>query len=259
MKKAIMLLIVLVCCTFHVIAQNDPRVDAIYQVRIMHKIAELEMDDILSLWFTDADTGLPIEGMVVAIQNAGSVKTDADGLAMFPVVDDGEHSFIVQKEGYVMLKDSFTVFEGVIFFNKYSIPKTLPLKYVKIVLDWGENPADLDLHLEKRDIYHISYRDMKKSADGNAWLDRDDTNGYGPETITITEVDTNATYRVYIHDYTNKGNAGSSKLSASKGTVRVYIDNRLANSFAIPQNKSGIKWNVFDIVRGVVKPVNTVE
>jgi hypothetical protein len=259
MKNRIMLLIVLVCGTFHVMAQTDPKKDAVYKAQIMVKIAELEMDDILTLWFTDADTGSPIEGMIVAIQNSGMARTDADGLAMFPVLDDGEHSFIIQKEGYVMMKDTFTVFEGTIFFNKYSIPKTMPANRIKIVLDWGASPSDIDAHLLKDSAYHISYRDSATAADRTAWLDRDEMNGYGPETITITEVDNNASYHFFIHNYSNRGEVNNSRLSQSKAVVRVYIDNRLNMRYQIEPGKIGTTWNVFDIRRGQIQPVNRYE
>ncbi|GHV33223.1 hypothetical protein AGMMS4952_24890 [Spirochaetia bacterium] len=259
MKNQIMLFIVFVCSTFQVMAQNDTMKDLVYKSQIMAKIAELEMDDILTLWFTDADTGSPIEGMTVAIQNSGSVKTDADGLAMFPVVDDGEHSFITQKEGYVMIRDTFTVFEGVMFFNKYSIPKIMPANRIKIVLDWGDSPSDLDAHLVKDNAYHISYRDSATSADRTAWLDRDEMNGYGPETITVTEVDNNALYHFFIHNYSNRDAVNNSRLSQSKAVVRVYVNNRLNMRYQIEPGKTGTIWNVFDIRRGQIQPVNRYE
>ncbi|GHV78276.1 hypothetical protein AGMMS49944_00670 [Spirochaetia bacterium] len=259
MKNRIMLLVVLVCGTFHVMAQNDPRADAIYKTRILQKITELEMDDILSLWFTDADTGSPIEGMIVAIENSGTVKTDADGLALFPVLDDGEHAFIVQKEGYVMMKDTFKVLIGSIFFNKYSIPKTMPANRIKIVLDWGASPLDIDAHLVKDNGYHISYRDSTTSADRTAWLDRDEVNGYGPETITVTEVDNNASYHFFIHNYSNRSAVNDPRLSQSKAVVRVYIDNRLNMRYQIEPGKTGTTWNIFDIRRGQIQPVNRYE
>jgi hypothetical protein len=42
--------------------------DAAYQVQIQSIMLELEMDDLLVLWFTDADTGQPIADALVAME-----------------------------------------------------------------------------------------------------------------------------------------------------------------------------------------------
>jgi len=233
--------------------------DAVYQARVGQRIAELELDDALSLWICDADTGAPLEEALVAIEKPGSATTDRDGLAVFPVLEDGDYTFIMKKDGYVMVKDKFTVFGGTIFFNKYSIPKIMPLKHIKIVLDWGNVPNDLDLHLIKADSYHISYRFMRRSEDGYVFLDRDDTDKYGPETITVTELDANAKYQIYIHDYSNKDNAGSNRLASSKATVRVYTNNSLTHTFRVNSRTRGTVWNVFEIVNGKILPAGSYQ
>jgi hypothetical protein len=233
--------------------------DAVYQARVGQRIAELELDDELSLWICDADSGLPLQGVLVAIENSGSVTTDRDGLAVFPVVKDGDHNFIMKKDGYIMVKDKFTVFGGAIFFNKYSIPKLMPIKHIKIVLDWGEAPNDLDLHLIKVDNYHISYRFMQRSEDGFVFLDRDDTDKYGPETLTITTLDNSAKYQVFVHDYSNKDSSDSRRLASSIATVRVYTNNRLAYTFHIDSQTKGTLWNVFEIVNGKIIPTGSYQ
>ncbi len=63
---------------------------------------------------------------------------------------------------------------------------------IRIILDWDKSPNDLDAHLVKDGDYHISYRNKRVADDGAAQLDRDDMNGYGPETITINNVESNS-------------------------------------------------------------------
>ena len=260
MKKKIIMAFLAVCCLLQfVTAQNNTEREDIYLARVSQKIAELEMDDAMSLWFTDADTGKPIQGALVAIEKVGSTKTDEDGLAVFPVLKDGEHAFIIQKDGYVTTKDTFNVLLDSIFFNKYSIPKIKPIDHIKIILDWGAAPADLDAHLVKDNGYHISYRDARTSLDNTAWLDKDTVNGYGPETITVTQVDNRATYRFFVHNYSNRNAVNDSRMSQSKATVRVYINNRFHASYHIEEGKTGTIWYVFDIVNGGIRPVNRFE
>ena len=81
--------------------------DAVYTARILSRIAEMEMNGALSLWITDCDTGEGIEGALVAIENVGSTKSDADGVAAFPILEDGTYNFIIQHDDYVLTKDSF--------------------------------------------------------------------------------------------------------------------------------------------------------
>jgi hypothetical protein len=231
----------------------------LYRGRIATKIALLRFEGKAALWFSDADTGLPLEGAQVSIENTGVITTDSDGLVIFPVPADGVHAFSLKKDGFMPVEDNFTVTFGSIIFNKYSIPPATPLGYVKIVLDWGKEPADLDIHLIKENQYHISYHDMKKAADGSAWLDRDDTGGYGPETITVTQTDSNAVYHIYIHDYTNRNRKNSPQLSRSQAVVRIYNNNKLRERCAITPGKAGTIWRVCDIVQGSIEAVNTYE
>ncbi|GHT82772.1 hypothetical protein FACS1894137_02310 [Spirochaetia bacterium] len=259
MKKVFLYFMLSAFCCISLQAQSSGVFnDKMYKARIGMKMMELETEGLLSLWFTDANTGRPLNGSRVLIDGGAAMVTDSDGLVIFSRPQDGEHRFMFQKDGYVTVQDTFTVMLGTIVFNKYSVPPAQPLKQIKIVLDWIASPADLDLHLVKNGAYHISYHDMKKSDDGTAWLDRDDTNGYGPETITISLLDNNASYRVYIHDYTDRDRANSTRLSTSKATVRIYSNNELSRKFVIPQNKSGVIWNACDIINGEIKTVNTV-
>jgi hypothetical protein len=254
MKKMVLVLCILGCVAL-LYAQND----TLNRGRTAAKIAQLSFGGESALWFSGAETGKPLEEVAVDIEGIGTITTGADGLAVFATPTDGVYRFSASKSGYMRLEDSFTVTFGSIVFNKYSLPRNAPLGHVKIVLDWGKEPQDLDIHLVKENQYHISYRDTKKSADSAVWLDRDDTSGYGPETITITATDSAAVYHLYIHDYTNRAQSNSKRLSASSAIVRVYNENRLKNQFAISAGKTGATWRVFDIVNGSIKAVDRYE
>jgi uncharacterized protein YfaP (DUF2135 family) len=123
------------------------------------------------------------------------------------------------------------------------------------VLDWGEQPRDLDAHLMKEGSYHISYRDKIKIED-QAWLDRDDTDGQGPETITLKRPDDGGRYFFFVHDYSNRKSTNSKALAESRAHVRVYSSGGLVNSFRVPQNLRGTKWPVFQVDNGVVTPAD---
>ena len=96
--------------------------------------------------------------------------------------------------------------------------KELPLNSARFILAWGNRPADLDLHL-KSDDFHISYR-KTKSIPNKVKLDRDATQGYGPETITLDSLNKQNNYKVLVHRYSSTGSIDK------KTNVSVYLNNK---------------------------------
>ena len=76
----------------------------------------------------------------------------------------------------------------------------------------------------------------------NVTLDRDTTSAPGTETITISKV-RNGTYSYSVHDYSNKSDASSTKLTQSAASVNVYYNNT-TQTFNLPNN-AGNLWGVF--------------
>lgn len=92
-----------------------------------------------------------------------------------------------------------------------------------------------------------------------ATLDRDDTDSYGPETITICKQESvEGIYRFYVHHY-----EGSQSISNSQATVRVETLYGISQTFTPPTTgASGTDdvWHVFDMDSdGVIYPVNRFE
>jgi hypothetical protein len=211
--------------------------------------------------FYNAINRNPIAGALVEISNIGSYTTNNVGKIAFPRIPDGNYTLIFSREGFVTTPIEFRVLLGAVDLNWYSISPGIPDKDYRIILEWAETPADLDLHFVKTGGsggYHISYFNMRRAEDGNAVLDRDDTSGYGPETITIGTIDTNATYTCYVHDYTNRNNGNSTQMAREGAIIRIYSQNRLMHTIRIPANGVGTIWNVFKIERGRVVIENTV-
>jgi hypothetical protein len=137
----------------------------------------------------------------------------------------------------------------------------------RIVLNWGRSPADLDAHLtgpkgnNGSDRFHVYY-DNRSYYNPNgffnrvlrAHLDRDDTNGYGPETVTITN-QFQGVYRYSVHDYTNRNSNNSNALANSAATVTVFKGNHQIASFSVPSQK-GTLWTVFEINGETITPKN---
>jgi hypothetical protein len=213
-----------------------------------------ELNGKLTLHFTDALNGKPIENADVTISSTGEYKTDFKGIVLFESDEmDAQLTVIFKHENYITSKFQIQVSAGTIFFNRFSVSPAMKVGNIRIILDWDKNPSDLDAHLVKEgnNGYHISYRNKHTAGDGAAQLDRDDIDSYGPETITVNTVDQNATYKYFIHDYTNKGNSDNKELANSKATIKVYDRTLgLVKVISVPTNLIGDKWEVLTIKNG---------
>lgn len=139
----------------------------------------------------------------------------------------------------------------------YATPELNEDEY-RIVLTWNCKPEDLDSHLFapstdlSSDDDHICFYNMEDSI-GNASLDVDDTDGYGPETTTIRHIQ-KGQYKFYVCDFTNcnNNNEESDEMSNSSATVRVYGKQGLIQTFNVPVKKKGVIWEVFEIRNGTI-------
>lgn len=198
-----------------------------------------------------------IEGVSVTLQRNGaqsvSGTTNASGSVNLgsTFADDQDALLIVKKEGYSNL-----VVKCPCAGMTYAIsPVMTSLDGMRVVLSWGEKPFDLDSHL----IFpggHI-YFDSKEGTDAN--LDVDDTDSYGPETVTISKKHFGESYIYAVQDYSNKGLPNSNYLSASKAKVFVYVGSSLVRSYSVPAGKRGNIWTVFKLnPNGEFEDINSV-
>lgn len=132
----------------------------------------------------------------------------------------------------------------------------------RIVLTWGENPSDLDSHLEgtaNGEHGHVYYSDKNFEVDGIeiANLDLDDITSYGPETITINELG-NDEFQYYVKNFTNRGEDANTALSASSAQVSVYRGSSLIKKYSVPENQTGLVWSVFELDAEGIHDVNKV-
>ena len=258
MKKLLLFLIVsLPFLSFSQVGRDiDSDFDNMFQI-LEDEMAVLE-ESVFTLRFADAETDKAVKDATIAINNIGTYTTDAEGLVRFPLQADGKYRFSFKKDGYIPADMTFEVAAGMIYFNRFSVSKIMELGQIRIVLDWDNTPNDLDLHLEKVGQYHIAYHHKRVADDRSAKLDRDDVDGNGPETITITDVDDNASYICYVHDFTNRNIPDSEKLSKSKARISVYNDNQLEFVLDIPVGVAGTRWEAFQLDKSVFNKSNRI-
>jgi hypothetical protein len=214
----------------------------------------------LTLRFINALNGDYVTGATVVIDGQ-EYTTDYEGRAIFKTdVENGQIPVFFQKEGFISADFDLEIMLGTIFQNRISVSPDMRPESIRIVLDWGDRPRDLDAHLIKENGYHISYRDKRTSDDGMAKLDRDDTNRNGPETITVNEVNERDVYTYKVHNFSDRRDDNSQSLAnESKAVVRIYGDNRLMGLFRIDKNQTGTEWTVFQIQNRQIIAVEEVE
>ncbi len=250
--KKIALYLMLCCLPLALTAQYEKMLET------MDDEEELLENGKLVLRFINAENGRPVDAAMIRIDGIGEFTTDLLGKIYIELPEDDTYGLEFSKEGFITAVYPFEVIAGTLFSNRFSVSPVIEMGALRVVLDWGRHPKDLDAHLIKEGDYHISYQDMHDARDGIARLDRDDLKGFGPETITMRNVDEKATYTYFVRNFSDRRSPNSKTLSKSNATVRVYGDNRMMNSWSVPADQNGTTWMVFTIEGGKIKEVNEV-
>ncbi|MBE0638334.1 MAG: hypothetical protein IH598_07435 [Bacteroidales bacterium] len=230
------------------------------QIDKMRDVLDDEMDtENYTIRFFNALDGNPVSGATVSIQNIGDFFTDVEGKIKFPrKIKDGNLLVHFSADDYIATSLNIEVIAGTIFNNRISVSPEMAMEWLRIVLDWGRTPKDLDAHFEKKGKYHVSFRNMKIAEDGSCQLDRDDTKGYGPETITVKVIETEGNYEYWVHDFTNLSDDNSKQLSKSGASVKVYGNGQLLHHFNVPADGRGNVWKIFEIKGGTIEVTNYI-
>ncbi|HYO59892.1 tetratricopeptide repeat protein [Archangium sp.] len=189
-----------------------------------------------------------ISGAEVILQKNGEASlksnTAADGSARFDKsvgADDNSVNLIIKKEGYSNLVARCPC-NGLTY--ALSPVMTQNLDGMRIVLNWGAKPEDLDSHLVHPST-HVYFSEKKGDL---ANLDVDDTTSFGPETITLEKKKPGVKYLYAVHNYTEGSRTGTVTLSnTSQAKVFVYVGSSLVRTFTPPRGKAGNVWVVFGI------------
>jgi len=206
-----------------------------------------ELENKLILSFKDAVSCEAMEGVTVKLGRR-EYKTDFNGyvsLSMMPFIEIGNANIpmMVSKPGYTTIKTHLKVAATTILNKRMLLSPSLAGNSMRFILQWNEKPRDLDLHLEGNG-FHVSYRNMR--AGGEAKLDQDEQNGFGPETITVHNIKAEQSYKLSVVNYSGeKGLDESAK-------VLVYVGDRLDSIISLNRT-SDRQVNVLSINNGNIK------
>ena len=220
----------------------------------------------------DALTGLPVNGALVlflsgwnassAASAAGQCVTDASGYYGISL-PPGYYTAVVSRSGYIAASLNTAVFSGENTLLNGALSPCQSENQLRVVLTWGEDPADLDSHLNgvlsDGKAFHVFYQNTAHRSGGVTvcTLDHDDTTSFGPETVTLY-VPSSGVFRYSVHNYTYRKDVSGNNLASSGALAAVYRGNTLVAVFPVP-NKYGSVWNVFEVRDGLIVPLNTME
>ena len=165
---------------------------------------------------------------------------------------DGSQSISIHALDFISYEGMVKLEAGKDHTLEYSLTPQLAQGAMRVVLNWGDSPDDLDAHLFTPEIYGEEYH-IFWDNEGNleeapfAALDHDDYDSYGPETITISQLFT-GTYTFYASNYYGYDVNGTAFADA-EASVSVYNDQGRVATIRLPSSATGTEdhWEVFTI------------
>jgi hypothetical protein len=209
----------------------------------------------------DAVTGQALEGARVLFSFSDVAEaegpelvahTGPDGRYLLTEAPTGTFDVAIEADDYarsVLREVSVSAGDNVL--PPKATSETLGDGQMRIVLTWGETPYDFDAHLTGPDLdgdrFHV-YFSNRAPSDVGATLDRDDMDGFGPETVTITSL-RDGTYRYSVFNYSNRSIRGALAIEASPARVEVYDETGLVRTYRPPaaEEGDGNTWHVFEL------------
>jgi hypothetical protein len=203
----------------------------------------------LYVQIVSAEDGNPVSSATLTLENKWNLITDDLGRAYIPEqIANGYYHMVISKNGFMTTKSylMLSLDREVVSSKQIAIPEEKNEPGIKIVLEWGSFPEDLDAHIlsSKEHAYFGS------EESDSLTLDVESRRGFGPEAVSILNVDEKETYRFFVYDYSNESNPESMELSYSYAHVTVYINNEYKGTYNITRGRPGFVWHVLNIVNG---------
>lgn len=211
--------------------------------------ARIELESISGLanvTIVDATTGEPISQakLTVPAEHAGEGPEHSFALPA------GRHELWAEAAGYCKGEQSVQIQTGEELQVSLPLsPHLEPDEAARLVLDWAENPRDLDAHVflegagapvSKTHVFFLEKEGHTDSGQLYASLDVDHQNSEGFETVTLSSIQ--GTYRYFVHLY-----AGEGTLDLSEATVSVSTRGCKKKTYRVPADCHGRFWSVVDI------------
>jgi hypothetical protein len=206
---------------------------------------------------SDPDGGTVTYRWTVTSRPAGSASMPASPTS-------ATTTFFLDAGGTYTLQLCVTDDEGAMACCTVTVTSTVPPRGLHVELQWDTVYGDADVHLLNvtrvapdgwwtTDDCHYANRTPDWPPAGvaaNPTLDRDDTDGHGPENITVDDSPASGTYTVGVHYFCEHSiGAGAAPGSGpTTATVRIYCDGVLIATYGGIDLSSTDDWNTIATV-----------
>lgn len=186
-------------------------------------------------------------------QGAGASLAGSGAAVFVATVTSGMHAgslVVVDEDGLESEAEPFSV-------NVEPPPNTTAMA-LRVSVSWDIDSADVNLHLVEQTAggsFGVAPFDCffsnktpdwgEPGSENDPTLDVDDTDGFGPENITVATQDGGVTYRVVVHYFSDDG------LGATTALVRIYFNDALAFEDSASLSNDNV-WDVATITDGIV-------
>lgn len=203
----------------------------------------------------DARNGRGLRGTKVTIVGTGRSTIASNGFFTFSNVPKGTIKLRYERGGYIVAEQRISVSSNINNGGGADVnmsPRMANSQW-RATIKWDATPRDLDTYVKwgwTKTYYGRRYR---RASGLTAKLEKDDTNGYGPETVYLTGVGKcrgnsyKCDMKYMINDYTRRG-----RMPNYRAEVTLYTGDRVAGTWklrdcgnAIDRSKNW--WHVFTI------------
>lgn len=195
----------------------------------------------------DGDQGIAHAEIVFqrAGQSSRQFTTNEQGLLRLSeeqIENDPRTTMIIRREGFSSLV-AMCPCDGLVYALS---PQLVNLEDVRIVLQWGARPRDLDSHLyvaqqSSREGEHIAFWNRRGHF---AQLDTDQVRGFGPETITINNREEAQRYVYAVNNFSGETQSVNNLRDVR---VDVYVGSTLIRTYHPTRDRFSGTWYVFMI------------
>lgn len=213
----------------------------------------------------DAQTGDPLADVLVTLTGTEHTATTAtDGKFALNNVAAGEQPLSLTLDGYVTGSTTALVVADQTVDVSVGLVKQAEVgaEVVALVLTWGTEPTqpkDLDLHLSGPDgaggRFHIYYNSMTSVE--HAFLDLDDVEWGGPETITIRRASGGdfvaGEYHVWVHNYST-----TPEFTGSGAVVTLFANGEQIGQYSVADATGDPALDIWQVVNITVDAAGNI-
>jgi len=191
----------------------------------------------------------------LAGKTVATANTDYNGLYTVSVAA-GTYHLVIKRSGYITYEAELVIVTSIAVggAGDAALSKVLAEGEWRVTLTWARHSEDLDSHTylgkDAKDLVFFSQTTIYDSGSGiTVTLDRDDTDGFGPETTTFKGIGDctrkpNCLVKFMVDNYTPK----DGDIGTSEAIITVYRGSAVAKKYNIPRDAADARiWPIFTL------------